>query len=330
MKKVIVILIFLVALIAFGPMFKSQVNEDFLFFKINEGYLKDAYELVSENHGDFVDSFAKVIYFAGDMKEYKSTKDLVKNSTLTEGDVSDLKKMFSCVLNGMVGSYEYKTISESSGDSQGYDYNLDGTKKLNPDGTPVIKTYKTKVKTDTWNSAWGVKLRYPFAEGVKVSRSDDYGNARTYGGNRTHEGNDLIVDKGTPIINIESGFLKRIGWSNYGGWNVIIESLDGKRRYYYAHMLKFANYKTLNQKIEAGQIIGYVGDSGYGSEGTTGQFIAHLHLQIEVKYDDVNELINIDPYTFLNFIESYKVKTIDENNDGVLEIEPNTEIRVNN
>lgn len=33
-------------------------------------------------------------------------------------------------------------------------------------------------------------------------------------------------------------------------------------------------------QVRAGDLLGYMGDSGYGPEGTTGQFPVHLHVGI--------------------------------------------------
>lgn len=33
-------------------------------------------------------------------------------------------------------------------------------------------------------------------------------------------------------------------------------------------------------QVQAGEMLGFMGDSGYGEEGTTGQFPVHLHLGI--------------------------------------------------
>lgn len=56
--------------------------------------------------------------------------------------------------------------------------------------------------------------------------------------------------------------------------------------------------------MKKGQVIGYVGDSGYGPEGTTGQFAPHLHLGIYVRestFSPKRETIN--PYLFLKVWE---------------------------
>jgi murein DD-endopeptidase MepM/ murein hydrolase activator NlpD len=309
----------------FIPMTMTSTTDDMMLFKINDGYITDAYSLIGQEQGDISEALAKFISVSSDFQKYNDYKDIVKKTTFSESSIEGLKSIFSCVLSGLTGNYEYKTVTEETTTTTLY--NKDGSPQLGKDGKPLTTQGKTKVIK--WNTNWGVKCRYPIADGYEVAMSDDYGSPRSYGNVKAHEGNDLICDKGTPIINVETGYLRKIHWTDIGGWNMNIESLDGKRHYYYAHLLKFANYTNIGTKIEAGQIIGYVGDSGYGPEGTTGQFIPHLHFQILVNYDGVDKSISIDPYSFLKFLEAYKVKLSDDNGDGVLECDPNSEIRVN-
>ena len=53
-------------------------------------------------------------------------------------------------------------------------------------------------------------------------------------------------------------------------------------------------------------ILGFMGDSGYGPEGTFGQFAVHLHLGIYIYPNDVETSVN--PYWVLRYIEKSKVK----------------------
>ena len=62
--------------------------------------------------------------------------------------------------------------------------------------------------------------------------------------------------------------------------------------------------------VKAGDILGFMGDSGYGPEGTVGQFVVHLHLGIYVYPDDKE--ISINPYSILRYIENKTVKCYTE------------------
>ena len=52
----------------------------------------------------------------------------------------------------------------------------------------------------------------------------------------------------------------------------------------------------------AGQILGRMGDTGYGPEGTTGQFAVHLHLGIYIQTKRTEEL-SVNPYWILRYLE---------------------------
>ena len=49
-----------------------------------------------------------------------------------------------------------------------------------------------------------------------------------------------------------------------------------------------------------------MGDSGYGEEGTRGQFAVHLHVGIYIYIND--EEISVNPYYVLQSLENKKLK----------------------
>jgi murein DD-endopeptidase MepM/ murein hydrolase activator NlpD len=58
----------------------------------------------------------------------------------------------------------------------------------------------------------------------------------------------------------------------------------------------------IGDTINAGQILGYMGDSGYGKEGTKGMFDVHLHFGIYVE-TPFGEL-SVNPYCILVYLEN--------------------------
>ena len=112
---------------------------------------------------------------------------------------------------------------------------------------------------------------------------------------RLHEGIDIICDEGTPIRAVCAGVIERIGWNTLGGWRIGIRGDDGIY-YYYAHMSKYARNMRVGAKIKRQQIIGYVGSTGYGPEGTDNIMIPHLHFGM---YDDADRSHAVNPYPFL-------------------------------
>jgi murein DD-endopeptidase MepM/ murein hydrolase activator NlpD len=89
-------------------------------------------------------------------------------------------------------------------------------------------------------------------------------------GGRTHKGTDMMAAYGTPLVAMNSGTV-RVNSHYQGGLQVYVNGDDGVT-YYYAHMSRWASGLSTGQRVNKGQLIGYVGDSG-NARGTP-----HLHL----------------------------------------------------
>ncbi|PTQ57643.1 MAG: Cell wall endopeptidase, family M23/M37 [Candidatus Carbobacillus altaicus] len=112
--------------------------------------------------------------------------------------------------------------------------------------------------------------RYPY------SYTNTFGATRGWGGRRIHEGADLFASYGTPVKSASYGYVEVIGWNNYGGWRIGIRDLNNVY-YYYAHLAHFKKGLKEGDLVEPGEVIGFVGSSGYGPPGTQGKFPPHLH-----------------------------------------------------
>jgi len=143
---------------------------------------------------------------------------------------------------------------------------------------------------------------FPIAKGYEYDYSDGFGDVRTYGGERTHEGIDIMCDKGVPVVSVCDGVVEKMGWLELGGWRLGIRGEDGIY-YYYAHLSRYHKDVRQGRRVKKGQVIGYVGDSGYGEEGTTGKFAPHLHFGM---YEGKEE-VAVNPYPFLKMWEKNKV-----------------------
>lgn len=141
----------------------------------------------------------------------------------------------------------------------------------------------------------------------EISYEDSFGTARTYGGDRTHEGTDLMYQENergiVPIVSMTDGYVKNIGWLTLGGYRIGIQS-DSGIYYYYAHLDSYAPGLSKGDEVTSGQLLGFMGDTGYGEEGTKGQFPVHLHLGIYY-YDNQNNEISINPFPFLQNIDLF-------------------------
>jgi murein DD-endopeptidase MepM/ murein hydrolase activator NlpD len=95
-----------------------------------------------------------------------------------------------------------------------------------------------------------------------------------------HEGNDIGAEEGTPIVSASSGTVEAVGWTFYSGTRVGIRGTDGKY-YFYAHLSEVAPGVQVGTSVQPGQVLGRVGNTGYGPPAHEDEFPPHLHFGIE-------------------------------------------------
>ena len=165
-----------------------------------------------------------------------------------------------------------------------------------------------------WKSRYGLKAFSPIAAGYGYSHCADFGVSRSFGFQRKHLGNDLMGALGTPIVAVEGGVVEAMGWNRYGGWRVGIRSFDSKRYYYYAHLKKdapFAPGLEVGQMVQAGDLIGFMGRTGYSdTENTNNIETVHLHFGLQLVFDEsqkeCNSEIWIDVYDIVRLLASHR------------------------
>ena len=114
-------------------------------------------------------------------------------------------------------------------------------------------------------------LADPLATRTAARITDSWGNPRS--GGRRHEGIDIFAPKDTPVRSTTRGIVMRVGTNRLGGQTVWILG-PGLERHYYAHLNRYAEFRE-GERVDAGDIIGYVGDTGNARGGP-----AHLHYGI--------------------------------------------------
>lgn len=148
---------------------------------------------------------------------------------------------------------------------------------------------------------------FPVREDIEgknsVSYENGYGAPRTYGGDRSHEGIDIMSSVDEPgclqIQSVSDGVVEKIGWLPLGGYRIGIRAESGFY-YYYAHMDTYAEGMKEGKKVHSGEILGTMGNTGYGEEGTKGKFPVHLHFGIYRQVD--GEEMSLNPYYLLEVV----------------------------
>ncbi len=151
---------------------------------------------------------------------------------------------------------------------------------------------------------WDDLKCFPIENG-KVTFENSWMFERTYGGERGHEGTDLMPPENIRdyyrVVSMTDGVVEKIGWLEKGGWRIGIRSEHGGY-FYYAHLSSYARNFNVGEEIKAGDLLGYMGDTGYGTEqNTRGKFNVHLHLGIYIRTERREE-VSINPYWILRFL----------------------------
>ncbi len=164
-----------------------------------------------------------------------------------------------------------------------------------PTGRTALVTLVAGLVTFTCVAAAGagrVPERIVFPVVGKVSYTNDYGDPR---GSRSHEGNDLMGARWQYAVAVERGRVEKRK-SVYGGYSSCYLVLRGKSgtHYWYIHLnndkpggaandnrggckngISWPRGLRQNQRVRAGQIVGFVGDSG-DADGIQ----PHLHFEV--------------------------------------------------
>jgi murein DD-endopeptidase MepM/ murein hydrolase activator NlpD len=123
---------------------------------------------------------------------------------------------------------------------------------------------------------------------------DTYNQSRSQG--RTHHAIDIHAPRGTPVVAVTDATVLKLHQGARGGIAVYLLAADGQTRYYYAHLDAYAEGLREGQRVERGEVIGFVGDTGNAQPGDY-----HLHFSIAV-LDDAGrwwEGRNLNPYDLL-------------------------------
>ena len=138
------------------------------------------------------------------------------------------------------------------------------------------------------------KLRVPL-DGSNIETFKG-GFTERRGGDRPHEAVDMLAPRNTPVHAVENGTIAKLFTSKAGGLTIYQFDPTGHLAYYYAHLERYAEGLKAGDRVERGQVIGYVGTTGNAPPNTP-----HLHFAI-IKLTDAKRWwdgVAIDPYPVL-------------------------------
>ncbi|HET6511195.1 MAG TPA: M23 family metallopeptidase, partial [Candidatus Kapabacteria bacterium] len=131
---------------------------------------------------------------------------------------------------------------------------------------------KSTRESDDMPSASNVQ--YMPVKGITQKKIENNFGAPRDGGARSHKGIDIFAPSGRELLAVTSGYVQR-SYNDLGGNSVYLRG-DNGLTYYYAHLLKYHPSATDGDRVQAGQVVGYVGNSG-NAKNTP----AHLHFEIK-------------------------------------------------
>jgi murein DD-endopeptidase MepM/ murein hydrolase activator NlpD len=137
-------------------------------------------------------------------------------------------------------------------------------------------------------------LLIPVAGVTAAQLHDSYLAGRE--GGRVHQAIDIHAPRGTPVLAAADGTILKLHSGSRGGIAVYQLGTDGRTRYYYAHLERYAEGLEEGEAVRRGDVVGYVGDTGNAAPGDF-----HLHFSIAV-LDDAHrwwEGANLNPYPLL-------------------------------
>ena len=123
---------------------------------------------------------------------------------------------------------------------------------------------------------------------------DTYGAFRSDVPGNWHHGDDIFAPLGTPVVAVAPGTINRVGWNPVGGWRIWVRDSAGDE-FYYAHLAGYVAHDMRTKRVQAGQVIGFVGNTG--DAFTTSphvHFEVHPRQLLRLGYDGA-----VDPTSYL-------------------------------
>lgn len=223
---------------------------------------------------DKIDLKAFVKEFERGVSEKELSKPYIKK-------YKAFKTFYETIFKQMIGSYRI-------------------SKHVDESGKPIFE------------NKFGLKNYFPIAYDFDTTFLDDYEKENSHISSVHHLGIDLSAKLKTPIVAVESGIVKDCGRTRDFGWQIVVESFDGLRSYYYSNCYEkkpYAEGIEPDVVVKAGQVIGYVGATTCCTQKIVrAKNCPHLHFGMSLKFKNggKQQEVFIDPYGILKFLQHHK------------------------
>jgi murein DD-endopeptidase MepM/ murein hydrolase activator NlpD len=121
----------------------------------------------------------------------------------------------------------------------------------------------------------GGTLAVPVGGVARSAIRDSWGDDRD-GGTRAHHGVDIPAPAGARVLAAKAGTVEKLFESKLGGTTLYVRSADRRWVHYYAHLAGYAPGIREGLKVRAGDLLGFVGDTGDAGPGNY-----HLHFGLQ-------------------------------------------------
>jgi len=91
----------------------------------------------------------------------------------------------------------------------------------------------------------------------------------------THHAIDLMNPRGTPVVAVTEGYVKKLSRSKKGGISVYLFDAKEQLCFFYGHLDKYVKGLVEGMAVRPGQVLGFVGSTGNAKKSSP-----HLHFAI--------------------------------------------------
>lgn len=182
------------------------------------------------------DIFGSEINFIKDLREGDSFSLLIEKR-FRENDFKGYGKVLGATFTNQGKTYEAYNFATD-----------DGEAFFNAKGESLKKTLlKAPLAFTRISSGYSMNRKHPIFKTHKP-----------------HQGVDYAAPTGTPVKAVGDGTIEKAGWGN-GYGNMVILKHSGGLESMYSHLSGFASGAKRGARVRQGQVIGYVGATGYAT-----------------------------------------------------------------